>query len=128
MDPFISLIEAVENPVEEVKEPLVVKYYADAETGAFLGGTDNEAPANSVEVPCPEHGKQIWNGKEWTTPSDLALALVYDERRTAYDANGATLAARVDAMWDKLVLGDTTAFEAIEAVRQNIKQQFPKPQ
>lgn len=45
-----------------------MKHYADVQTGAYIGGTDSEAPPNSIEVPIPPAADWFWKNDQWVPP------------------------------------------------------------
>ena len=43
----------------------MIKYFVDSE-GNYLGGFDgSKPPKDSIEVSCPAHGLDTWNGVKW---------------------------------------------------------------
>ena len=62
-------------------------YFADQTSGQYIGnfGTDQDAPANSVEVPSPpDFSVQVWENNQWMpvmdsdpNPVGLGIALGY---------------------------------------------------
>ena len=49
-----------------------------------------------------------------------------DRRRVAYERNGLSAEVLLIALWERVVEGRSEASEALQAIREKVKQQFPK--
>lgn len=105
-----------------------MKYFVD-ENGRYLGGFDGPStPQNSTEIDAPPpDGRMVWNGTEWTVPSGVARDYVREQRRNAYNAAGINGDVAVVALWEKIMEDRPQSSDALQAIREQIKLQFPYP-
>ena len=55
------------------------------------------------------------------------LEQVRQQRKEEYNNQGVTIEALTVALWEKLANNNSTEFDSLQAKREAIKQQFPKP-
>lgn len=102
-------------------------YYVDG-SGKYLGGFDGaQPPAGSVEVDNPPaNALETWDGSKWVVEPSEKDAFVDGQRIDAYNDRGASIDELVVALWERVVEGDSASSDAIEIIRQKVKQDFPK--
>lgn len=90
-----------------------MKYYVD-KNGNYLGGWDDNPPKSAIEVESPPyHASQIWKNGWQPLDSQVAKAIVDNQRRVAYKAEAEDLrmAAEYKAILENAV-PDYTDFQA----------------
>lgn len=103
------------------------KFYRNAQ-GQFVGGFDGASPPiGSIEVASPPaDARMTWDGVDWVISAGAKDAIIDSRRQGAYNDQGSSIEEMIVALWERVVEAKPAASDAIQLIRDKIKNDFPK--